>query len=85
MIKAERQKQLKSPLLGFLPANGTTVANGLLLTMWAQAAADARLFPHQVLFPMAGKEEGCRKLKMNMRAKLGAPLKILPMKSRAAV
>ncbi len=43
MTKAERQEQLERVLLGLLPANGSTVANGQLLTLWTQAAADAGL------------------------------------------
>ncbi|MGK2900979.1 MAG: site-specific DNA-methyltransferase [Burkholderiaceae bacterium] len=43
MTKAERQEQLERLLLGLLPANGSTVANGQLLTLWTQAAADAGL------------------------------------------
>ena len=43
MTKAERQEQLEDLLLGLLPANGSTVANGQLLTLWTQAAADAGL------------------------------------------
>ena len=43
MTKAERQEQLEGLLLGLLPTNGGTVANGQLLTLWTQAAADAGL------------------------------------------
>ena len=43
MTKAERREHLEGLLLGLLPASGNTVANGQLLTMWTQAAADAGL------------------------------------------
>ena len=43
MTKSERQGQLEGLLLGLLPVNGSTVANGQLLTLWAQAATDAGL------------------------------------------
>ena len=43
MTKSERQEQLEGLLLGLLPVNGSTVANGQLLTLWTQAAADAGL------------------------------------------
>jgi len=43
MTKAERQEQLEALLLGLLPANGSTVANGQLLALWTQAVADAGL------------------------------------------
>ena len=43
MTKAERQEQLEAMLLGLLPVNGSTVANGQLLTLWTQAATDAGL------------------------------------------
>jgi adenine-specific DNA-methyltransferase len=43
MTKAERQEQLEGLLLGLLPANGSTVSNGQLLTLWTQAATDAGL------------------------------------------
>ena len=43
MTKAERQEQLEGLLLGLLPVNGSPVANGQLLTVWTQAAADAGL------------------------------------------
>src|SRR6185437_2197732 len=45
MTKVERQEQLEGLLLGLLPVNGSTVANGQLLTLWRQAAADADLKP----------------------------------------
>ncbi|MCB1997713.1 MAG: site-specific DNA-methyltransferase, partial [Rhodoferax sp.] len=43
MTKAERQEQLEGLLLGLLPANGSTVSNGQLLTLWTQAATDVGL------------------------------------------
>ena len=43
MTKAVRQEQLDALLLGLLPAGGSPVANGQLLTLWTQAAADAGL------------------------------------------
>ena len=43
MTKTERQEQLEGLLLGLLPANGSTVANGQLLMLWTPAATDAGL------------------------------------------
>ena len=43
MTQAEREQELQRLLLGLLPVNGSTVANGQLLTLWTQAAADAGL------------------------------------------
>ena len=43
MTKAVRQEQLDALLLGLLPAGGSPVANGQLLSLWTQAAADAGL------------------------------------------
>ena len=43
MTKAERQEQLGRLMLELLPANGGAVGNGQLLTLWAQAAAEAGL------------------------------------------
>jgi adenine-specific DNA-methyltransferase len=43
MTKAERQEQLEGLLLGLLPANGSTVSNGQLLSLWTQAAKEAGL------------------------------------------
>jgi adenine-specific DNA-methyltransferase len=46
------------------------------IAMWSlDTDYDGRsLFPHQVFFPMAGKDEGWRKLKKNIRAELNEPL-----------
>lgn len=43
MTKSERIEQLVDMLLGLLPVNGSTVANGQLLSLWTQAAAGAGL------------------------------------------
>jgi len=46
------------------------------IAMWSlDTDYDGRsLFPHQVFFPMAGKDEGWRKLKKNIRAELDESL-----------
>jgi adenine-specific DNA-methyltransferase len=46
------------------------------IAMWSlDTDYDGRsLFPHQVFFPMAGKDEGWRKLKKNIRAELDETL-----------
>ena len=43
MTMAERQEPLQALFLSLLPANGSTVANGPLLALWTQGAADAGL------------------------------------------
>ena len=156
MTEAEQQEPLERLLMDLLPADGSAIGNGPLLTGWTRAAADAglqarpevftvlraalvarglvvkgkgragstaraaasapgseyfeleggaekaengspviedtratnkialwsldtdydgrSLFPHQVFFPMAGKDEGWRKLKKNIRAELDEAL-----------
>jgi adenine-specific DNA-methyltransferase len=61
----------------FDTAKGELISGGKAkIAMWSlDTDYDGRsLFPHQVFFPMAGKDEGWRKLKKNIRAELDETL-----------
>lgn len=61
----------------FDTAKGELISGGKAkIAMWSlDTDYDGRsLFPHQVFFPMAGKDEGWRKLKKNIRAELDESL-----------
>ena len=61
----------------FDTARGELISGGKTkIAMWSlDTDYDGRsLFPHQVFFPMAGKDEGWRKLKKNIRAELDESL-----------
>ena len=72
MTKAERQEQLEGLLLGLLPVNGSTVANGQLLTLWTQAAADAGLKANPDDFASLREDLGARGLVVKGKGRGGS-------------